>query len=319
MRILLTLLVISVVALAGCGRRDRIEICRLDRLARQAAEEGVSADSLRKMCAGVRSLMIVTGQDSIDEEEFLAWYGASEFSEVFGPDVEELLPDLLKQEQELAEAREILAERLPEVEFPAEIYGVITPYRQSVVTVDTVMLIGLNHYLGADYAGYDLFGPERKQKTPERMAVEAVGAMVMGQFAFMRDDGEPTLLQMMLYDGVVIAVLNEALPNKDIADLLGIDDESASRLRKEEREVWRALAEKGLLFSTDGSVNARLMMAADNSDRLYPGCPGRAVRYIGWRIVESYMNHHSEAKLSDLLKPEFCNSPDALRQAAYNP
>lgn len=317
MRILLTLLVISVVALSGCGRRDRIEICRLDRVARQAAEGGVSADSLRKMSGGVRSLMIVTGQDSVDEEAFLAWYGASEFSKVFGPDVDAMLPDLLKQEQEFAAARKILSECLPEVEFPSEIYGVITPYRQSVVTVDTVMIIGLNHYLGADYEGYESFGPERKQKTPERMTVEAVGAMVMGQFPFRSDDG--TLLQMMLYDGAVIAAVSKALPDKDIAALLGIDDEAANRLRKDEREVWRALAEKGLLFSTDGSVNARLLMAADNSDRLYPGCPGRAVRYIGWRIVESYMNHHSEATLSDLLKPEFYNSPDALRQAAYNP
>lgn len=319
MRILLTLLVISVVALSGCGPRDRIEICRLDRVARQAAEGGVSADSLRKMSGGVRSLMIVTGQDSVDEEAFLAWYGASEFSEVFGPDVDAMLPDLLKQEQEFAAARKILSECLPEVEFPSEIYGVITPYRQSVVTVDTVMIIGLNHYLGADYEGYESFGPERKQKTPERMTVEAVGAMVMGQFPFRSDDGEPTLLQMMLYDGAVIAAVNKALPDKDIAALLGIDDEAANRLRKDEREVWRALAEKGLLFSTDGSVNARLLMAADNSDRLYPGCPGRAVRYIGWRMVESYIKHHSDATLSDLLKPDFYNSPDALRQAAYNP
>lgn len=320
MRILLTALVISVLALAGCGGADRMEIRRLDRVARQAAEGMLSGDSLRAMEGGVWALMAVNGADStVSATEFLAEYGGATFSTVFGPDVESRLHELGAQERELAEARRNLAGKLPELEFPAEIYGIITPYRQSVVRVDSVMLIGLNHYLGADYEGYESFGAERVQKTPERMAVEAVSAMVMGEYPFEADANGVSLLQMMLYDGAVTAAVKEALPEKKMYDLLGMDSGTIAQAEGEEREIWRALAEKGLLFSTDISVNSRLMMPAEHSDRIYPGCPGRAARYIGWRIVESYMKRNPEASLSYLLQPEFYNSPDALRLSAYNP
>ncbi len=314
------MLAMCAVVLAGCGRGDRMEIGRLDRAAAQAAEGRLGDDSLSSILPGVRALMAVTGVGSTDSPaDFLVKYGRERFSEVFGPDVESRLPQLSAQELELEEARSNLAERLPEVKFPAEVYGIITPYRQSVVMVDSVMLIGLNHYLGADYEGYNSFGAERVQKTPERIAVEAVSALVMDQYPFEAETSGASLLQMMLYDGAVTAAVKAALPEKEMAALLGMDADALSQAHNEEREIWRAMAEKGLLFSTDASVNARLMMPAEHSDRIYPGCPGRAARYIGWRIVESYLKSNPQAKLSDLLKPEFYNSPDALRLSAYNP
>lgn len=313
-------LIVSVAFLSGCGGRPRMEINRLDLLAHDVALGRIGDEEVGKMSGGIRALMAVTGADTAQSEaEFLRQYGATEFSEVFAPEVELKFNQLDIQEQDLGEARQILSEELPELKFPSQVYGIVTPYRQSVMTVDSVMLLGLNHYLGADFEGYEAFGAERSRKTPERMAVEAVAALVMSSYPFESHGGEATLLSRMLYDGAVTAAVKRALPGKSVKALLGTDSAATEKMISEEREIWRSLAEKGLLFSTDVSVNSRLFMYAQSSDRIYPGCPGRAVAYTAMRIVESYMKNNPDAKLPDLLSPTFYNSAETLRMAAYNP
>ena len=49
---------------------------------------------------------------------------------------------------------------------PPEIYSAVITYNQSIILADTVMLLGLNHYLGCDYEGYKhLDGYRRATKT----------------------------------------------------------------------------------------------------------------------------------------------------------
>ena len=47
--------------------------------------------------------------------------------------------------------------------------------------------------------------------------------------------------------------------------------------------------------------------------------PGRAGRFLGYRMVKRYLEAHPEADLASLLSPEFYNAPDVLEKIDYNP
>lgn len=315
MRKMLLLLAVSVSAwLCSCNSNDRVEIVRLDRYAALAAHGEISPEAYDSVKPGVEMLMTLTAPEStLSLSEFLANYGTANWSESFGPEVETRLPSLGQAESELGEARRLIAEHLPEALFPSKIYGVITPYRQSVMLRDSVMLIGLNHYLGNDFDGYEGFGYERKLKVPQRMAVEAVEALIFTEFP--KTDRQLTLAEAMLYDGAVMYATHCVMPSAKLHDVLGIDAESLKRIESEKDEIWQSLTRNNLLFSTDENVKSRLFAASETADRIYPGCPGRAVRYIGYLLVKNYHKANKSVGLSSLLSPEFYTSQFAFRQA----
>ena len=77
--------------------------------------------------------------------------------------------------QELGTSFKNISQNLPNAVTPTHIYGYVTPYMQSIVLVDSVMFVGLNHYLGENYPGYEGFEHyKRKLKQPNRIAIDAL-------------------------------------------------------------------------------------------------------------------------------------------------
>ena len=102
-------------------------------------------------------MLLFEGSDGgdIPVDDLMAALRASSTQKVFGPDVERYLPDLSAIETSLGQLRANMARELPSLQFPRHVYGILTPYAQSIVAVaDTSLLVGLNHYLGVTYLGY---------------------------------------------------------------------------------------------------------------------------------------------------------------------
>ena len=87
----------------------------------------------------------------------------------------------------------------------------------------------------------------------------------------------------------------------------------------EGKEIFLNLVERDLLYDKSASTIDRLIAPGPTTRLLDPRCPGRAGRYIGYRIVEAYRRNHPEATLPFLLSPEFYTSSTVLDEASYNP
>lgn len=275
-------------------------------------------DSIVKVYAPV---LLFEGSDGgdIPVDDLMAALRASSTQKVFGPDVERYLPDLSAIETSLGQLRANMARELPSLQFPRHVYGILTPYAQSIVAVaDTSLLVGLNHYLGVTYPGYQGYVQDYmlRFKVPGRVAYDVAEALLSLRYPYHSSDGS-TLLSRMLYDGAILAAMLRVVPGSTLQSVMGYDDDQMRWAADNEKAVWSELARRQLLYSTDPSVAARLLAPAPSSAILTPDAPGRICRYMGCRLIESYLRRNPESSPERFLADSLWLSSSTLRQSGY--
>lgn len=206
------------------------------------------------------------------------------------------------------------------LELPRRHYAAVVWGRpESVMFVDSVMLIAMNHYLGAESPAYDSFPLYlRLTKEPRLMPYDLAEALIATSYPY-EDGDNATVLSRLLYEGALMQAKIAALPGGNLQDALGYRPEQYAFVRDEEAALWNTLVSRSLLYDTSARTAEKLVNPAPNVPELDVRTPGRTGRYIGARIVEAYMERHPDTTLPYLLSPDFYNSPETLRQAHYNP
>jgi len=207
------------------------------------------------------------------------------------------------------------SEQLPDVELP-RIYAVVSPFNQSVFTADSVMFLGLNHYMGTDYEPYAYF-PDyiRRRKVAARILPDVAEALVRRDYPYAPGEEYPTVLSRLLYEGAVTEAVMR-LTGLDERQTLAYDEDEWAWLEENEAEMWHALAGRKLLFSTDGLAASMLTGLSPVTTILHHESPGYAGRFVGHRIVGSYLKYN-DVPLSFLLSRDFYDSPQTLSKARY--
>lgn len=311
--------------LAACGGKegaDPVRIVRFDKAVAGYSELDSAArtafrDTFRAV-AGIVANIQTKGSVVDADDEFLSDYSVNPRINFYAPGIAERLGPLDSVECALGEARQNASAMLPELRWP-EIAGVVLPYNQSVVVADSVVLVGLNHYLGPDYAPYSYFDEYvRLGKQKRLMPYHIVEALVAVAYPY-RPSADATALSRMVYEGALSESVMRLLGSSSEADVLGYTAEQLDWACANEPQAWRTLIDKNLLYSTDPVVAGRLVRPSPYTAILHPSSPGRFGRFIGYRIVESYLSGHPSAPLTELLDSAFYNSPTVLVDSNYLP
>lgn len=295
---------------------QKVEIIRFDRdIAAYPQRDSTERAKFRDRYAGV--LMMTVGPDSITDEAVLT-YAKGKGVTMFVPDIQQRFTAQDSIENTLTDISYNLSGMLPGMRWKI-IYGGVSTYNQSILMTDTIMLVGLNHYLGKDYPAYVYFEPyQRDVKTQSHLPYDIAEAMIVGSYPYTRDENA-SLLNRMLYDGAITYILMTSIPGADIAELLGYSPEELKWVTENEGNAWRRIIEQGYLYSTDSSLADRMCRPSPASPSIHPDAPGRVCRYIGYRIVDSYMRNHPDFSTQQLLTPEFYNATSTLVNAGYSP
>jgi len=83
-----------------------------------------------------------------------------------------------------------------------------------------------------------------------------------------------------------------------------------------EREIWRFLLTDKLLYQSRGKEIVNLVQASPHSQGMPPEAPGRAVNYIGLKIIES-LAQKENLPAKEILNIQ--NAEDILRRSRYKP
>lgn len=268
--------------------------------------------SLRPAIDAMAAIGILTDTTATAVDAYVNSRGFSYFQ----PDVEQFFTTGDSIDAVLGKMRDNMAMTLPHTRFP-DIYAVISPYNQAIMTVDSVMLVALNHYLGSDYSAYGYFEPYiRRQKRAALLPYQAAEALVERDYPMVADS-TATALNHILHDGAVTEAIMRSVPDASLADAGGWTADELAWLEANEATVWRELQERRLIYSKDRLDISRLLNPAPATMALNTNAPGRAGRYIGYKIVRSYLASHPEATIEDLLKPDFYNNPSSLPASGY--
>ncbi|MDE6491047.1 MAG: hypothetical protein K2L49_07820, partial [Muribaculaceae bacterium] len=239
----------------------------------------------------------------------------------FIPPVSERFQNLDSLEKILGIVDVNLRTDLPDVSL-GDLYGIIFPYNQSILQSDSIVLVALNHYLGADFEGYGYFEPyQRVNKTPQQLPFDLVEARIAFMYPKRSGNGDDRLsvLNDILYHGAMTEAKLRLIPEATEAAALGYDADQMQWAIDNEANIWNAMITRKLLYSTSGLDIERLTSPAPHTLIIHPDAPGRICRYIGHRIVTSYLKTHPETPLSYLLLPDFYNSRTTLIDAGYAP
>lgn len=287
-------------ATAACSSRPEPEtkIGRLDIELRDMSvkeEPSVSPENL----PGARLMFRAMGYDTITPE-LLQWWSQSDVVQVFQHDVDSTYIDLKSLQLQLASITDSAQKNklgLPEMKF----YTITWGKPQPLMRDSDVLVIALNHYLGADYAGYSHWEDfRRRTKTPEMLPYDISAALAATQVPMSHPEDAP-LIDWMLYEGALAEARMRMVENADLATALGYTPEQLKWCREHYDEMMREMAARKMLYDTDPVLIDRMLASSPASPLMSGTAPGRVGRYIGYRLVEDYMKKHPSATLPELL------------------
>ncbi len=189
-------------------------------------------------------------------------------------------------------------------------------YRNKVVLADSLLVISLDTYLGKDhhfYVGIPKFQSKNFRK--EQIDVDVAAAFAKAK-TLKPENGQ--LLSQMIYEGKQLYMMEQLLSKKPLNEVLGYTEQELLFAQENERNIWEYFISNEVLYSTDRKMLSRFIdpapfskfyLAFDNET------PGRIGRYIGYKIIKSFMDKNDVALKSMLLQ-----DADAIFAAAkYKP
>ena len=278
----------------------------------------VRQDSLNAYLPEISAFMKVVSGEPVTDSMLEAW-SASPVVTRFTATVDSVFPTLEPLESDLGFILD--SGRRHGLDLPCRRYAAVTYGRpEAVLFVDSVMLVALNHFLGPEFPGYSRWPVYRRtEKSPENLPYALSEAMIATRYPYQATPEESTLLSRMLYEGALAAAKLATVPDATVQGVLGYDAADLSLLTEREGELWRQIIAAGLLYDTSTMTSARFTEPSPGITVLPSAWPARAGRFIGYRIVSSYIKKHPDATLPQLLSPSFYNSSQTLAQASYRP
>lgn len=246
-----------------------------------------------------------------DIHEVLEHWVKSRVVKTFTLTVDSVFPNLAPIEDKMGLILENAANedfKIPEYKYVAVVWNL----RHPIVFADTLCYIALNHFLGSDFSGYDgLHQYERQIMSPQQLPYVITEALVANNYPYVQTETS-TALSRMMYEGALTYIKLKLVPEATLAATLGYTTKQLEWLDSHYKEMWETLIGKDVLYSTSRDVTKRLVEPAPFTGILSPDSPGRAGRYLGYRLILNYMQNNAKTSLTYLLSPEFYNNPSVL-------
>lgn len=241
---------------------------------------------------------------------------------VLAAEVAAKFPDLKKQEEELTDAFKRINYHFPKQKIPRLIsflsgFAVQTPIGNDYIG------IGLDMFLGADSKFYPALVQSIPQYIYRRFTPENIRPRVIE--AYLREGIYPesgqsrSLLDKMVYNGKVLYLMQEIMPDLADSTLIGYTDAQLTWCEEYESDIWAYFMDENLLFETDYLKIQKYLTDAPFTPGLGEG-DGSAPKlgvWTGWQIVKKYMKAHPETSLQQLI--ELSDAQELLRMSKYKP
>jgi gliding motility-associated lipoprotein GldB len=189
-------------------------------------------------------------------------------------------------------------------------------YRNPVILADSLLIISLDTYLGAQHPFYvDMPAYLSKNRVPEQLPQEVASAYARRYIARPR---QRSLLAQMIYFGKELYLKDLWLPNTTPAQRIGYAEEELKWAEENEVEMWRYFVENEMLYSTDAKLLPRFISPAPFSKfylEIDNDSPGMIGRYLGWQIVRAYMDAQ-EVTVTELLQTR---AEEVFSNSKYKP
>jgi len=234
--------------------------------------------------------------------------------------VRQVWPVLKPLEESLERAFKHYLFYFPEADVP-KVITCITAFNNSIVIDDSLLMIGLDRYLGAGskyYPALGIFKYQSRKMTPSYTVTDCMHAWASTEWDY-RDAGYVTgnLLTSIIHESKLVYLTRCMVPSAPDTIVFGFTKKQLDFCRENEAQVWQYLISQDLLFTTDGFLIRKFVGEAPFTSYFTEEAPGRTVVWTGFRIIERYMRNNPRISLKELMETTDCQA--ILTGARYNP
>lgn len=226
--------------------------------------------------------------------------------------------DASKLKQEFAQAFANFKSYYPDFQ-PPKIKTMITGFEKDIYVSDTLVIVGLDYYLGegAKYKILNLYDYMRRRYHPG-FIVPSVMLLygIDAKYNKLRPDDRTMLAEMISY-GKAYYFAKSMVPCTPDSVLIGYTSEEINGSRANESLIWSRLIEDQVLFSTSAQDKQKFIIERPKTLEVGEKCPGRIGQWVGWRMIETYHENHPDQTL-----PQIMNNSDAqqmFKESGYKP
>jgi gliding motility-associated lipoprotein GldB len=189
-------------------------------------------------------------------------------------------------------------------------------YNNRIILTDSLLLVGLDNYLGSSHKFYQGISKYIANDLDKKyMTRDVASAFAKTVVVPPRDR---TFLSQLVYYGKELYLMQKLMPLKSEAVTIGYIPAELEWAEANEEQVWRYFIERELLYSTNSKLGPRFLdpapfskfeLALDNES------PGKIGRYMGWQIVQAFMDNNKTSLQQMLTLPE----EELFKRSGYKP
>jgi gliding motility-associated lipoprotein GldB len=227
----------------------------------------------------------------------------------------EVFGDMKDLKEELAMAFRHIKKHYPDFKEP-RVYTAITGLGNDLFVSDSVIVIGLDYFLGKNATFRPKHLPEYILRRYEKEYIVPNIILLMSKKFNATDYQNNTMLAEMIFYGKAYYFTKSMMPCTADSLLIGYSGEEISDVRDHETIIWANFIENQLLYETSHFTKNKFLGERPKVFEIGTKCPGRIGAWVGWEIVNSYMSRN-KVTLTELMSDSNVN--EIFAQSRYRP
>ncbi len=205
----------------------------------------------------------------------------------------------------------------PDFKVP-DVYLMVSGFSNSIAVDSSWIGVSIEKYLGSDCKFYDYLQIQkylRKGMIKEKMASDVIRAIAMTDYGMKvkHDD----VINHMIYNGKIRYFVHRMFPDMNDTLLFDYSDYQMRWCKDNEEKMWSSMVEWKHVFSDDRMLIQKYTGESPFTAPFGNNSAPRAGEFLGYKIIEAYMDKHEEITLDSLMKEQ--DGRKILAGADYRP
>jgi len=212
--------------------------------------------------------------------------------------------DKSKIEEKIIDGFKHLKAHFPNEKYPEHIVYLNSLFRSSAASFENDIAIGMEQYLGPkaevikelptnEY--YQWYKDGMEKKFLER---DVIASWVSANHIPAPKSG--SLAEFMIHWGKILYFVQAAYPEEKKEIIIRYSKEDYDWAIENEASFWQFLVDQKLLFVLDEKTKANMLQEGPFTPGLPEKGPDRLGQFLGWRMVQQYMENNSDLTLEQL-------------------
>lgn len=228
-------------------------------------------------------------------------------------------PDLTFLEEDLTVTFSTVKSLNPDFRVP-EVFTYVSGllYESPVSYLDSILIIGLDMYLGSDFELYRAAGlPKYMVRRMDRQYIVPECARQIALSMLPEKLKTDTFLDHMILHGKILYAMDRFLPGTSDTIKIGYTASQMEWCIMHEKEIWMLFIDQEMLYRTDDFLLNRFIQDGPFTSGLPEGSPAMLGRWIGWQVVRSFIKKNPDIDLRQLF--ELDDAQKILSLSGYKP